>query len=287
MIAKQAPQASEAGTLSLRDFRTIAALLHRETGIHLPDAKRAMVEGRLAKRLRVLDLPDFAAYCALIEDRSGADERAGMLAALTTNVTRFNREPHHFEALRRVVLPTHAARLREGGRLRLWSAACSSGEEPYSMALSILATLPEAPQLDVKVLATDINPDMVAQGRAGTYDLAALTEVAAAERTRWFGPAPGGGWLAGPELARLVAFRVLNLMGDWPMRGRFDAVFCRNVAIYFDAPTQSRLWERIASLIPEGGHLFIGHSERLTGPAADLFRPVGITMYQRLGRPLP
>lgn len=284
MTAAAAQRIPEPGAaLSARDFQAIANLLHRETGIHLPEAKRAMVEGRLAKRLRQLGIDGFAEYRALIEAPDGAEERTRMLAALTTNVTRFNREPHHFAALRRDVLPPLAARARSGGRVRIWSAACSSGEEPYSVALAILAALPEAAALDVRVLATDINADMVARGRAGRYGEGALDDVPAAERSRWFEPAEGGGWQARPALSALVSFRVLNLMGDWPMRGAFDAIFCRNVVIYFDAATQARLWGRIAALIPPGGHLFIGHSERLTGPAADLFRPVGVTMYRRQG----
>lgn len=279
LVARPADHGSAA--LAPREFRAIASLLHRETGIHLPDAKRAMVEGRLAKRLRLLGLQDFPAYLDFIESRSGAEERGRMMSALTTNVTRFNREPHHFDALRQDILPARAPALRRGGRLRLWSAACSSGEEPYSMALAILAAVPEAPRLDVRVLATDVNADMVARGQAGLFQEAVLSDVAPAERTRWFEPVDGG-WRAHPEIAGLITFRVLNLIGEWPMHGRFDVIFCRNVAIYFDAPTQARLWERLAALLPAGGHLFIGHSERLTGPAAGMFRSVGTTMYQRL-----
>lgn len=284
MIATlQAPLSDQASAvLAPREFQAIAALLHRETGIHLPEVKRAMVEGRLAKRLRLLGLPDFAAYLAFVEESGGADERRRMISALTTNVTRFNRESHHFEALRRVILPALAPAVRKGGRLRLWSAACSSGEEPYSIILAILATLPEASQLDVRVLATDINADMVARGEAGVFPEAALADVESVERSRWFERVDGG-WRASPEMTGLITFRVLNLIGEWPMRGHFDGIFCRNVAIYFDASTQERLWERLAALIPPGGHLFIGHSERLTGPAARMFRSVGTTMYQRLG----
>lgn len=225
------------GGLSLRDFRVIAALVHEEAGIHLPETKRPLVEGRLAKRLRLLGLDGFAAYRKLIDSADGAAERGHMLAALTTNVTRFNREPHHFKALREDVLPPLAAHARAGGRVRLWSAACSTGEEPFSMALSLLAVLPEAARLDVRVLATDINAEVVARGRKGLFGAAALAKVPAADRAQWFGADKGGTSRVGPELMSLVAFRVLNLMGDWPMRGVFDAVFCRNVAIYFDTPT--------------------------------------------------
>lgn len=286
MSAAATLRSDPGAALSTRDFQAIADLLHRETGIHLPEAKRAMVEGRLAKRLRHLGIGGFADYRALVEGPDGAEERARMLAALTTNVTRFNREPHHFETLRREVLPPLATRARRGGRVRLWSAACSSGEEPYSVALSLLAVLPEAPGLDVKVLATDINADMVTRGRAGVYATPALEDVPPEERSRWFERDGEGTWRARPALSGLVAFRVLNLVGDWPMRGEFDVVLCRNVVIYFDPPTQVRLWSRIAALIPPGGHLFIGHSERLTGPAAALFRSVGVTMYRREGGPI-
>lgn len=274
------PDEMDAG-LSLRDFRVIAALVHKEAGIHLSEAKRALVEGRLTKRLRLLGIDSFAAYRKLITSDSGAAERGHMLAALTTNVTRFNREPHHFKALREEVLPPLAARARAGGRVRLWSAACSTGEEPFSMALSLLAVLPEAPRLDVRVLATDINSEVVARGRKGLFGAAALAEVSVADRAHWFAADDGGAARAGPELSSLVAFRVLNLMGDWPMRGVFDVVLCRNVAIYFDTPTQERLWTRLARVIPAGGHLFIGHSERLSGPATRLFQAAGVTQYRR------
>lgn len=274
------PDSPKAG-LSLRDFRTIATLVQRDSGIHLPEVKQPMVEGRLIKRLRVLGLDSFTAYRELIESEQGAAERAHMLAALTTNLTRFNREPHHFEALRKEVLPPLAHSARAGGRVRLWSAACSSGEEPFSMGLAILSVLPEAPRLDVRVLATDINGDMVARGRNGVFSAAALAPVPAEDIGQWFVPEKDGASRVGADLAALVVFRVLNLMGDWPMRGGFDVVFCRNVAIYFDLPTQERLWTSFARVIPPGGHLFIGHSERLSGPATRLFQPTGITQYRR------
>lgn len=281
MLARPGDEGGPA--LTTRDFQAIAALMHRETGIHLADAKQAMVAGRLARRLRTLGLRNFAAYRSLIESAAGAEERGRMVAALTTNVTRFNREPHHFASLRQAVLPPLAARVRQGGRLRIWSAACSSGEEPYSIALTLLAAFPDAAQLDVRVLATDINGDMVARGRAGSYRSEALAQVPTSQRDRWFEPAGGDLWRAKPELMGLVSFRVLNLIEAWPMHGQFDAIFCRNVAIYFDAAVQARLWERLAAVTAPGGYLFIGHSERLTGATARLFEPAGITTYRRRG----
>jgi chemotaxis protein methyltransferase CheR len=168
--------------------------------------------------------------------------------------------------------------------VRIWSAACSSGQEPYSIALTILGLLPDAARYDVKVLATDIDPNMVAAGRAGRYSEDLLAAVPGPDRQRWFRPCPDG-MEAGDDLRQLVGFRELNLIGDWPMRGRFDAILCRNVVIYFAEDTQARIWSRFAPLLPPGGFLYIGHSERLSGPAASGFETIGITAYRRKGAP--
>ncbi|PZT97227.1 MAG: chemotaxis protein [Brevundimonas sp.] len=264
------------------DFRHIAEMLHAHAGIALNEGKAALVYSRLAKRLRTLGLNSFREYCALVQGVDGVDERQKMTAALTTNVTRFYREPHHFDDLRDRVMPALAARARAGGRVRLWSAACSNGQEPYSMALTVLSVLPEAADLDVRILATDIDPDMVAQGRDGTYSEEALEPAPPALWRKYFDRADRGQWTAGPQLQRLVAFRELNLIGDWPMKGRFDVVFCRNVVIYFDDATQERVWKRFIPLMTPGATLYIGHSERVSGPAAAQLRTAGLTTY-RLG----
>lgn len=271
--------------LTAEDFRHIARVLHSHAGIALGEGKAALVYSRLAKRLRALGLRSFREYCALIDGVDGVDERQAMTAALTTNVTRFYREPHHFEDLLVRVMPRLVERARAGGRVRLWSAACSNGQEPYSMALTVLAALPEAAELDVRILATDIDPNMVAEGAVGDYAEEALEQAPAALWRRYFNRNGRGGrdrWTAGPELRRLVAFRELNLIGDWPMKGRFDVIFCRNVAIYFDEATQERVWSRFTPLMTPGATLYIGHSERVSGPAAQLLRPDGLTTY-RLG----
>ncbi len=262
------------------DFRKIAQILHSYAGIALADGKAALVYSRLAKRLRTLGLRSFREYCALIEGVEGVDERQTMMAALTTNVTRYFREPHHFDHLRDVVLPPLVERARKGGRVRLWSAACSNGQEPYSMAITVLSALPEAANLDVKILATDIDPNMVAEGRAGIYREEAVAPVPLDLRRRWFKKAPvEGAWEVADELRALVSFRELNLIGDWPMKGRFDAIFCRNVVIYFDEPTQERIWSRFAPLLEPRGTLYIGHSERVTGAATSVFETTGLTTY--------
>ncbi len=268
--------------LTAEDFRRIAQILHSHTGIALNEGKAALVYSRLAKRLRVLGLRSFREYCALIQGEEGVDELQAMTAALTTNVTRFFREPHHFDHLRDVMMPDLAQRARSGGRVRLWSAACSNGQEPYSMAMTVLSVLPEAADLDVRILATDIDPNMVAEGRAGIYSEEALAPAPQLLRQRWFEkePAQPGRYSATEPLRRLVAFRELNLIGDWPMKGRFDVIFCRNVVIYFDEATQERVWSRFVPVMNPGAALYIGHSERVSGPAAALLKPDGLTTYR-------
>jgi chemotaxis protein methyltransferase CheR len=266
--------------LTPEDFRHIAHTLHSYAGIALGEGKAALVYSRLAKRLRALGLRSFREYCALIDGVEGVDERQLMTAALTTNVTRFYREPHHFDHLRDKVMPALAQRARAGGRVRLWSAACSNGQEPYSMALTVLQTLPEAAELDVKILATDIDPNMVVQGRDGTYSEEALEPAPVTLWRKYFDRAGGGQWTAGAQLKQLVSFKELNLIGDWPMKGKFDVIFCRNVVIYFDDATQEKVWNRFTPLMNPGATLYIGHSERVSGTAVSRLQTSGLTTYQ-------
>lgn len=265
------------------DFRMIAAVLHGDAGIYLPDTKATLVYSRLAKRLRILGLSSFRDYCALVQSKDGADERLSMLAALTTNVTRFFREPHHFDDLRHKVLPGLAAKARAGGRVRLWSAGCSTGPEPYSMALTLLSALPDAARLDVKILATDIDPNVVETAREGVYSREALEAVPASDRNR-LRRAPEAGtdmWRLADEVRELITFRELNLIRPWPMTGRFDVVFCRNVVIYFDDATQEQVWKKFIDVMNPGARLYIGHSERVACDAGRLISD-GLTAY-RLG----
>ena len=260
---------------SQSDFRRIATLFQADAGIVLPEVKAPLVYSRLVKRLRNLGLESFAQYCAFVEGAEGAGERPHMIAALTTNVTRFLREPHHFEHLQKRLLPELLDGVRGGARLRIWSAGCSSGEEPYSIALSILTVLPDAARLDVKILATDINKDVLSFGAQGVYPESAVAPLTRQQRSDWFEPVrvPGGEkvWRVGEDLRALVAFRELNLMDVWPMKQAYQAIFCRNVAIYFEDDAQARIWNRLASLLAQNGCLYIGHSERVNG-AVEKFR---------------
>ena len=264
-----------------RDFVRIAAMLRADAGIALTEGKAALVYSRLAKRLRRLGLADFASYCALLEGDATGTERREMLASLTTNVTRFLREPHHFEQIAREVLPVLAAAARRGERVRLWSAGCSTGEEAYTLALAVLEAMPDVAAHDLRILATDIDPTVLETAREGTYPEAALVPVPAQVRARFFEAAGPGLLRAGAALRDLVAFRELNLNAhQWPMRQRYAAVLCRNVAIYFDEVTQARLWTRFADVAAPGALLFIGHSERIAGPAAARWRSAGLTSYR-------
>ncbi len=263
----------------LRDF------VYQNLGIALSDQKRQLVQGRLARRLRQLHLPDYAAYCALL--RADADSELGELASvISTNVTSFFREPHHYELLEKELLPQWLDRKRrDGDRLRIWSAGCSSGEEPYAIAMVLAEALETAgaKHLDAKILATDLSPQVLETARNGVYAADRLGGISAERRHRWLlrGSGANEGYVrVHPRLRELVTVQPLNLLHDWPMKGLFDAIFCRNVVIYFDTPTKKRLFSRYAALLPAGGCLFLGHSESMHGINDD-FELVGRTAYRK------
>lgn len=265
------------------DFRKIAAFVHGEAGIVLSENKVNLVYSRLAKRLRAIGLRSFRDYCALVESSDGADERQALIAAMTTNVTRFFREPHHFEHLEKEVLPALVAAAKRGQRVRLWSSACSTGEEPYSMALTLLHAMPDAAAHDVLILASDIDPNVIERAKNGTYAIERLGDIPVELRGDYISwdRANGEFWLT-PAVKNLIRFRQLNLLQDWPVQGQFNVIFCRNVMIYFDQPTQDGIWARFAAQMTPGGTLYIGHSERIASDSLP-FAPVGQTVYRRAG----
>lgn len=273
--------------LTRRDLAEIAAMIYSDAGISLNESKASLVYSRLSKHIRALGLPGFRDYCQLVSSPAGSAARREMLSHLTTNFTRFFRENHHFEHLRDEVLPGLLARAKAGGRVRIWSAACSDGQEPYSIALTVLALMPNAADFDFKILATDIDPKILGLARAGAYDEAALETVSPAMRKQWFQEVEVQGrrkFQIDDRVKRLITFNELNLMAQWPFKGTFDVIFCRNVVIYFDEPTQVKIWSRFAGQLPENGHLYIGHSERVSGDAKHVFDNIGITTYRYLGK---
>lgn len=279
-----APQGPSAPGIALRDedFRFISRFVFDRCGIVLGENKRQLVYGRLLRRLRELGLRSFSDYCRRLKELP-EDELDPLSSAITTNVTGFFREEHHFEYLAGTLLPALAAQSRDLSRLRLWSAGCASGEEAYSIAMVLLETLESRAASAARILATDLSPRALAVAREGVYSLERLDAVSAPRRKRWFSLGTGenaGKVRASAELRSPIAFRQLNLLREWPMKGPFEAIFCRNVAIYFDAPTKQRLFTRFARLLVPGGHLFIGHSESLHG-ICDAYEHVGRTIYRR------
>ena len=270
---------------SVSDFRWIAEFLLAECGIALGENKMNLVYSRLAKRLRALGLNSFQDYCELVGSEAGDAERKAMIAAMTTNVTRFFREPHHFDHLRDVLLPHFAKTLRSSGRVRIWSAGCSSGEEPFSIAMTILAAIPDAAALDVRILATDIDPNMVAHARSATYHGLSAESIPNELLRAWAVRKKTDGdtvYEMADKVRALVRFNELNLLRSWPMKGRFDAIFCRNVMIYFNEETQFNVCRRFAEMLPPGGILYIGHSERLAEEGLP-FDLAGQTTYAKHG----
>ena len=278
------PSSSSEFHFDLADFQQIAAMLHADSGISLPESKASLVYGRLIKRLRALGLSCFKDYCQLVADAEGIDERQRMLAALTTNVTAFFRERHHFDLLKSTVLPPLLRKARSGGRVRIWSAGCSKGHEPFSIAITVLDVLPEAASYDVKILATDIDPFVIAHAREGVYSREDIADVPK-EAQRLFKSGDENGTVVATEaLTRLVSFKELNLVGPWPMTGAFDVIFCRNVTIYFNQETQASIWARYAAVLRPEGHLLIGHSERLSEDVQSKFVSAGTTAYRLKSR---
>ena len=266
-----------------RDFNTIRQLVSQHTGISLSEAKRDMVYSRLARRLRRLGLDNFKQYCQLLEDDSGDEELGHFTNAVTTNLTSFFREPHHFDYLGKQLLPQLLKANAAERRLRIWSAGCSTGEEPYSIAITLQENLPGKGDWDIKILATDLDTNVLDTARRGVYAEERLKNVDRQRQRRWF--RRGSGENAGllkvkPELQQMITFKQLNLMREWPVKGPFDVIFCRNVVIYFDKPTQGVLMERYADVMADHGKLFLGHSETLYR-VTERFKLQGQTIYEK------
>ena len=245
------------------DFDLLRNLVNKHTGIKLSDHKQEMLYSRLSRRLQALDLKSFFSYYKLLQADDG-EELVHFINAMTTNLTAFFREPHHFELLGQKLLPQLLNKKHASRRLRIWSAGCASGEEAYSVAMVLKEIVPA--DWDVKILATDLDSQVLEKGKLGVYAKDKITGISPSRLHRWFKKGSGmnmGQVQVVPELQVLVTFKHLNLMHKWPMRGPFDIIFCRNVVIYFDKDTQKILFERFANLLDNNGYLLIGHSENL------------------------
>jgi chemotaxis protein methyltransferase CheR len=279
------PPHADAPVLDDAAFARIARLARAEAGLALNASKRNMIASRIAKRLRATGHREVGAYLDALESDENAGERQNFVDVLTTNVSHFFREAHHFEILRREVLPALASRAARGDRVRIWSAGCSTGQEPYSIAMTVRETLGDGPARHVRVLATDIDNGVLDHAQRGVYSDRQLQGLCPERLSRHFRPVAGapGAHEVRSDLRDMVAFRRLNLIADWPLRGPFDAIFCRNVVIYFDAETQADLWPRFRDLLAPDGVLFLGHSERLTPEVAAGLMSAGVTAFRSPG----
>ncbi len=277
--------------LTEREFALFQSLVEREAGIVLGPTKQALLVGRLSRRLHALELPSFTAYYRFVTARGNEAERVRMLDCLCTNETSFFREPQHFEFLSQRVFPEWTRRAAQGQmarRVRVWSAGCSTGEEPYSLAMALLGHFPPGSGWEVEVLATDLSTWALERARSGLWPVD-KAEFIPRRLLRAFmlkGQRSQEGWMqAGPELREVLRFAQVNLSDErgWPA-GPFELIFCRNVLIYFGAHARARVLDALLRRLPPTGHLFLGHAESLTGSsepalcvAPHVYRPRGPT----------
>ncbi len=276
-------------SLTSLEFELFRKLIHKLTGISLNDGKRQLVQSRLQKRLRHLNLATFTEYYALVEKIGPNDsEYRPFVNCITTNKTDFFRESHHFEFVSTVIIPEMIEDLRRGRRdkkVRIWHAGCSTGEEPYTLAITLAESALADGQWDIRQLASDIDTDVLKAAQSGIYSEDKTEPIGSSLLRKYFLRRSTDGtclYKVRPELAEQITFKCINLLEEhWPIgpKVQFDMIFCRNVVIYFDKSTQRRLFARFADLLRPGGYLFIGHSESLLG-ISDSFDSVGQTIYQ-------
>ena len=261
------------------DFRFISQSIYRNCGIVLGDHKRDMVYSRLARRIRALGLRSFEEYIGLIESNH-EEEHHHFVNAITTNLTAFFREAHHFEFLKKQLIPELKRLHTQDKRIRLWSAGCSTGMEAYSIAMTLYGQFPS--NWDVKILATDLNSDVLDVAKSGIYALEQTTGLDKEKLQQFFRLDSAKDRVrVKDKLKQMITFKRLNLLQPWPMAGPFDLIFCRNVVIYFDQKTKNQLIRNFASLLRPHGYVILGHSESMSR-AANLFKPLGSTIYRKL-----
>ena len=262
------------------EFNRFRTLIYDESGISLGDQKQTLLASRLSKRLRDLGLTTFTEYYEQVTGDTTKEEFTRMLDLISTNKTDFFREPKHFDFLRERILPELAGEKR----IRIWSSACSTGEEPYTIAMTLYEGVDDPQRWDFKVLASDLSTRVLAKAASGLYEAERVRDVPPEVVRRHFlrGRGESEGLLkVKPHLASMIQFRRLNLMDDrFPIKSPLDLIFCRNVMIYFDRPTQEQLVNKFYRYLKPGGHLFIGHSESLQW-VEHPFKVVGPTIYRK------
>ncbi|VUD56407.1 Chemotaxis protein methyltransferase [Thalassocella blandensis] len=260
------------------DFKKIREIAYARTGISLTDHKKNMIYGRLARRLRRLNLKSFREYCDLLVQED-TEENIEFVNSITTNLTSFFRENHHFEHLKNTVLPGLMRKNLGSRRIRIWSAGCSTGEEAYSIAM-VVKSFASLSNWDVKVLATDLDSNVVAKAKEAIYAAERAENIPDKYKVCFSIDKSRKKVKIKDNVRKLITFKQLNLLHEWPMKGPFDIIFCRNVVIYFDANTQRKLFDRYADIMTEQSTLFIGHSESLHN-ITSRFGSIGRTIYER------
>ncbi|MFK7995649.1 MAG: protein-glutamate O-methyltransferase CheR [Granulosicoccus sp.] len=266
-------------TMSDEEFRGFQRIALEQTGIELADGKRAMIVNRFSRRLLALGLGGFNEYLELVA-QAGHPEASEFIDTVTTNLTYFFREPHHFDVLANLVLPQLAKSLNAPAPIRIWSAGCSAGAEPYSLAIVVRETA-EMQDRSVRILCTDIDSKMVQTTQAGIYSEEQMRGLDQARKDRWFSKTPSGYYQANEELRSMLICKQLNLFHAWPIKTGVDIIMCRNVLIYFNPEYRQRLLVNFAEYQTSGSYLFLGHSETLEG-FKDVYRRVDNTVYERM-----
>ena len=268
---KEFPMADE-------DFKRLSAMAYDISGIVLGDQKKELVYSRISRRIRKLGLKNFAQYCQHLE-ANHTSEVNEFVNSITTNLTSFFRESHHFEYLAKEIIPQWKKQ-NKSTPIRIWSSACSTGPEPYSIAITLHKNM-MVKQHNIKILATDLDSDVLKKGREGIYPLTEIEQLPKDYLSCFQQNANTGMGIVKPDIKEMIQFNRLNLLGPWPMHAKFDVIFCRNVVIYFNKETQKELFERLADQLHDGGHLFIGHSETLHGMTSR-FESKGRTIYKKI-----
>lgn len=270
-------------SFTVRDFNALRALANQHTGIVVSDDKYDMYYARLVKRLRKLGLRDFSEYVLFLEQNLET-EFTPFIDSITTNLTSFFREKHHFNWLENALIPAFVAQFPGSNDFRIWSAGCSTGEEPYSIAITVQTGMGSQRSIVPSILASDIDTTVLSKASSGVYDISRIEGMDSAVKKRWF--LRGKGSKAGlvrvsPELQSIIQFRQINLMQEWNIKDKFHIIFCRNVVIYFDRPTKLKLLNRFADQLLDNGFLILGHSESLHG-LSDRFETIGKTIYRKI-----
>jgi len=268
--------------MTQQDFDYIAKVVYEACGIVLGSHKKEMVYSRIARRIRALRLNDCAAYIAHLEGNKEA-EFSNFINAITTNLTSFFRESHHFDFLTDTAIPQMKEWNKKDRRVRIWSAGCSTGEEPYSIAMTVAEHF-KRPMWDLKILATDLDSNVLDTAKAGIYRSETVTGLNQKITKDWFlHDKNHDKCKVNNDLRSYIHFKRLNLLAKWPVKGPFDIIFCRNVVIYFDQETKDQLFMRYSKMLRKGGYLILGHSESMNLKKQTQFKSLGKTIYQNLG----